>query len=122
KAVSAKRDASEQAGLMFADQIVDTVPDAKGEFILRNLHAGTYRLNVQLPNPGWYLRSVALGANIRASDANVIADGITLKNQTVSGLTVTMSEGAAGLRGRVTAGEAQLLPSRMMIYLVPAEK
>jgi hypothetical protein len=121
KAVSAKRDASDEAGLMFADQIADTVPDAKGEFVLRNLHAGTYRLNFQLPSAGWYVRNVALGANI-GSDANIVSDGITLKNQTVSGLTVTISEGAAGIRGRIVTLEGQQLASRMIVYLVPADK
>ena len=122
KGVSAKRDASEPAGLMFADQIVDTVPSTKGEFILRNLHAGIYRLNVQPPSAGWYLRSVALAANTRSSEASIIANGITLKTQTISGLTITMSGGAAGIRGHVTASERQPLPSRVMVYLVPAEK
>jgi len=40
----------------------------------------------------------------------------------VSGLVVTISEGAAGLRGRITVAEGQRLPSRTVVYLVPAEK
>lgn len=103
------------------EQITDDVPDAKGDFILRNLRAGTYRLNVQLPTAAWYFRSVALGPNTKATEWKVISDGVNVK-QSVSGLTVTISEGAAGLRGRMTVVEGQRLPSRTIVYLVPAEK
>ncbi len=114
--------AIDQTPLQFAEQSAEAVPDEKGEFALRNLHAGIYRLNVQMPSAAWYLKSIAMGANVRALDPTVISEGITLKNQSVSGLTVTLGEGAAGLRGRVAAGEGQRLPAPLMVYLVPAEK
>lgn len=121
-----KSGASEEAvpeavPLSSLEQIAEDVPDAKGDFILRNLRAGTYRLNVQLPSAAWYFRSVALGPNTKATDWKVISDGVSVK-QTVSGLTLTISEGAAGLRGRITVAEGQRLPSRTIVYLVPAEK
>lgn len=103
------------------EQIADDVPNAKGDFILRNLRAGTYRLSVQLPSAAWYFRSVTLGPNTKATDSKVISDGVSVK-QSVSGLTVTISEGAAGLGGRVTVAEGQRLPPRTIVYLVPAEK
>ena len=112
---------SEAVPLSSLEQIADGVPDAKGDFILRNLRAGTYRLNVQLPSAAWYFRSVALGPNTKMTDWKVISDGVNVK-QSVSGLTVTISEGAAGLRGRITVAEGQRLPSRTIVYLVPAEK
>ncbi len=109
--------------LAYVNQNADAVPDAKGDFILRNLHKGSYRLNVQLPSAGWYLRSMAIGSAARASDASIAGDGIILKaGQSVSGLTVTIAEGAASLRGRVSAGEGQRLPPDLRIYLVPAER
>jgi len=103
------------------EQIVDEVPDAKGDFMLRNLRAGTYRLTVQLPSAAWYFRSVTLGPNTKAADWRLISDGIAVK-QSVSGLAITLTEGAAGIRGRLTAAEGERLPSRPMIYLVPVEK
>ncbi|HEY5837841.1 MAG TPA: carboxypeptidase-like regulatory domain-containing protein [Pyrinomonadaceae bacterium] len=122
----AKSGASEEAlaeavPLSSLEQSAEAVPDAKGEFILRNLRAGTYRLNVLLPSAAWYFRSVALGPNTKATDWKVISDGVSVK-QSVSGLTLTISEGAAGLRGRITVAEGQRLPSRTIVYLVPAEK
>ncbi len=109
--------------LAYVNQNADAVPDAKGDFILRNLHTGSYRLNVQLPSAGWYLRSMAVGSAARASDASIAGDGIILKaSQSVSGVIVTITEGAASLRGRVSAAEGQRLPPDLCIYLVPAER
>jgi hypothetical protein len=42
--------------------------------------------------------------------------------ETVSGLTVTFSEGAASVRGGITAPEEQSLPAPNFVYLVPADK
>ena len=123
---STKSAASEEAladavPLNSLEQIAQDVPDAKGDFTLRNLRAGTYRVNVQLPGAAWYLRSVTLGAPTKGADWKVISDGVSVK-QSVAGLTVTISEGAAGIRGRLTVAEGQRLPARTFIYLVPAEK
>jgi hypothetical protein len=121
----AKSGASEEAladavPLSSLEQIAEDVPDTKGDFTLRNLRAGTYRVNVQLPGAAWYLRSVTLGAT-KGADWKVISEGVSVK-QSVSGLTVTISEGAAGVRGRLTIAEGQRLPERTIVYLIPAEK
>jgi hypothetical protein len=59
----------------------------------------------------------------KRTDANIPRDGITLKSgERVSGLTVTIAEGAASFRGRVTVAEGQGLPPNLRVYLVPAEK
>jgi hypothetical protein len=108
--------------MQFADQSADAVPDGKGDFVLRNLRAGIYRINAQPPGPDWFLRSIASGANVKATDTTLISDGIRLNHQSVTGLTITLTEGAAGIRGRVTAGDGQTLPSRLAVYIVPAEK
>jgi hypothetical protein len=40
----------------------------------------------------------------------------------ITGLTVTFAEGAAKLKGRLTAGEGQSLPLRLRVYLVPEDR
>jgi hypothetical protein len=40
----------------------------------------------------------------------------------LSGLTVTLTEGAANIRGRVTISESKQLPTGLRVYLVPVEK
>jgi hypothetical protein len=121
KSAAPEEAVADSVPLSSLEQIADEVPDAKGDFTLRNLRAGTYRLAVQLPSAAWYFRSATLGANAKASDWKVISDGVSVK-QTVSGLTLTISEGAAGLRGRITVAEGQRLPPLTIVYLVPAEK
>ena len=123
KSMNAKTDtATDLVPLMFADQSTDAVADAKGDFVLRNLHAGTYRLGFNLPSRGWYVKSVTQGLNPRNADARIISDGITLNTQSVSGINVTISEGAALVHGTVVTSEGKPSRDRMLIYFVPAEK
>lgn len=100
--------------------------DIKGSFVLRNLQSGNYRIDSQPPASGWYLKSVAIGARtgaVRTAAPNVARDGISVKTgERVTGLVVTITEGAARLRGRIAPPEGQSLPPRMTIYLVPVER
>jgi hypothetical protein len=49
--------------------------------------------------------------------------GITLKfGERVSGLTVTLAEGAASLRGAVKTAAGERIPPKLYLYLAPAEK
>ena len=109
----------------FPDLTIQAVADARGEFSLKNLRSGSYRIDSVLPDAGWFLRSIAIGSltAAKSSGPNVALDGITLKSgERVSGLTVTITEGAAGLRGRVSVAEDQSLPSGLRVYLAPAER
>jgi hypothetical protein len=118
--------ATPEVPINLANQIADAIPDAKGDFNLRNLRSGAFRIDPQLPEAGWYLRSISIGpapTTMRASDPNVTRDGITLKSgERVAGLTVTITEGAAGLRGRISVPEGQRVPTGLRVYLVPAER
>lgn len=106
------------------NQVAEAVSDAKGTFALRNLSAGSFRIDPRPPASGWFLRSITLGPQQSVASRNGLArDGLTLKSgERVSGLTVTMTEGAASIRGRITAPEGQRLPTGLSVYLVPAEK
>ena len=122
-----KPPAAPEVSLISTNHVSDSVGDAKGSFTLRNLPPGTYRMDPRAPASGWYLRSISSGvaqtATARNSSPTVARDGITLKTgERVSGLTVTFTEGAASLRGRISAAEGQNLPPRMRVYLVPAER
>src|SRR5947207_9425691 len=95
-------------------QTADGVPDPKGDFLLRNLRRGVYRVDSQLPGAGWYLRSITIGSppsTGKTSDPNVARDGVSLKSgEKISGLTVVITEGAARLRGHLSAAEGQRVP------------
>ncbi len=112
--------------LVGSNQVTISVLDAKGDFLLRNLQPGTYRVAAQLPGAGFYLRSMSMGTpqmTAKASQPNVARDGLVLKTgERVSGLTMTIAEGAAGLRGHMSVAECQRLTANLRIYLVPAER
>ena len=106
------------------DQIAEAVSDSKGSFAIRNLSAGSFRIDPRLPASGWFLRSITIGPQQSVASRNATArDGLTLKSgERFSGLTVTMTEGAASIRGRVTVPEGQRLPTGLSVYVVPVEK
>lgn len=108
---------------------MDRVPNEKGEINLRNLFPGTYRFEVRLPGAGWYTRELSLdqpdqrGAVNRAAAPNIAKNGMAVKSgDRSSSVTITITEGGAGLRGRVATGEGENLPPALRIYLVPVER
>ena len=99
-------------------------PDEKGEFTLNGLAAGRFRIKVDLPDDGWYIRAItqpASGAEKNPADAS--RNGITVKSgEKLSGVEAFIADGAASLNGRVVpANEGSKLPSRLRVHLIPAE-
>lgn len=95
--------------------------DVKGSFNVKNIPPGKYRIDVREPASGWYVRTIAVERSARP--ANIPRDGVSLKGaDRVSGLLVTMTEGAANLNGHIPLGEGQSLALNTRVYLVPAER
>ena len=128
--ISVRRDEKETRLPRFTS--AEALPDEKGDFALRGLAAGLYRINSQLPSDHWYVKAMTLpgaGPPARTPTPRTAAPkvttinaatGVTIKGrEKLSGLTVTLAEGAAGLSGRV-AGDKP--PSRLRVLLLPAEK
>ena len=103
---------------------VDSSPNEAGEINFRNLPPANYRIEVRAPAAGWYVREISAGQKTgRPGLANIAKNGITLKaGEKVADLAIAITEGGAGLRGRVTTGEGQSLPAGLRLYLVPAER
>lgn len=108
-----------------------TIPDKQGDFILRNLAPGQYRFNTRSLAKYWYLQSISLPSSlapgVRTTPANQPTDAArnwtTVRSGArVSGLTITLAEGAASLHGQIKTAENQKLPARLFVYLVPAER
>lgn len=116
------------------------IPSADGEFTIRNLIAGNYRLNLRLPNEAWYIRSIVLpntrtpaapstastkaaqpAKSLPASNLIVLGTGAHVTN-----VNVQIAQDAAALRGRVTVAatgeESAELPPNLKVYLVPTER
>ena len=106
-------------------------PDKAGDFSFSYLTAGQYGFDVQSYAKHWYLRAITYLAPstpmpTKRLPANKPVDAatnwITLKSgDRLTGLSITLAEGAALLRGTITTLDEQKLPARLMVHLVPAE-
>jgi Carboxypeptidase regulatory-like domain len=107
------------------------LPDKDGNFVLRSLAPGQYRFNARPLAKYWYLKSMSWPTGATSASAKGAAPDRprdAARNWTnvrmserLTGLTITFAEGAASLRGKVEAGEGKKLPSRLFVYLAPAE-
>lgn len=112
-------DASDSPASPFTSQPIGA-PDEKGVFKIRGLKAGRYRLQPALPDENWYLKSMTQSA--AAAPVDVARAGVTLKSgEAVTGVTAMIANGAAGLKGKISPAAGAKLPSRVRIYLIPAE-
>lgn len=102
----------------------NTTPNEKGEFTSGFLRPGIHHLDLQLPGDDLYLRTIVLPAPApNGKPVDLARSGINLKSgEKLKGIVVTMSEGAAGLQGKVVTGKDNQPPeTRLRVHLVPAE-
>lgn len=101
---------------------VEAQPDARGEFLLTNMNAGKYSLNVKLASRRLYVRDI----NVSGTPAPARFDGLTLKSgERVHGLMIKLATGAASISGHVSADAGAnpvSLPERLHVYAVPAKR
>jgi len=70
----------------------------------------------------WYLKSVSLVSTTKKTvDATRVWTTVKHGDQ-ISGLKITLAEGAASVSGQVELAEGEALPEKLFVYLVPAEK
>jgi len=99
----------------------------KGEFTINSIDPGHYRIRIPLTDENLYVKGITSPANAPprrgapGAANNVSLNGLALKQgEKLSGVTVTVAEGAASLRGKVVAEkEGQRLPDRLRAHLVP---
>ncbi|HJU91556.1 MAG TPA: carboxypeptidase-like regulatory domain-containing protein [Pyrinomonadaceae bacterium] len=102
-------------------------PDPKGAFVLRNVSPGRYRFEPRFYARYWYIQSITFGAAAAAtaksqagSKTDAAATWTTLKaSENLTNLTITLAEGAASVRGKLTSAEP---PPGTLVYLVPSEQ
>ncbi len=95
-----------------------TVPNAQGDYKLNNLDSGRYRLGFELPSEDWYVRALtmpAVGAAKKPID--MARTSLALRSgASLAPLTITIANGAASLRGKLTTAQAA------RVHLIPVEK
>jgi hypothetical protein len=120
-----KEEQSAGKGFSLFPFLIDSTLNNKGEFKVGMLEPARYHLEPQLPSDDWYLRSVTLPAAPPATQPKDAAlNGVAIKaGDNLTGMTVTLAKGAAGLLGHVVAAkEGARLPDGLRVHLVPAEK
>jgi hypothetical protein len=122
---------SSRNDMAFPNSFAQSSPDKSGDFVLRNLGPGQFGLSVRFFAKYWYLRSIARDipaaplarSGVASRQTDVARNGVRLKfGERVSGLTVTLAEGAASLRGTVKLADGETVPAKLYLNLVPAEK
>ena len=97
----------------------ENVPSDKGDIHFRDLAAATYRFDIRVPAAGWYLKNLSF----TKPEVNLARNGLAVKpGDKISGVTITISEGGASLRGRLTSAEGDTPPANLRVYLVPADR
>lgn len=108
-------------------------PNKAGDFMLRNLAPGEHSLSTRFFAKYWYLQAITLQipsaptATERSASGNrpvnAARNWVNLKSgERLTGLTITLAEGAASLRGRITVAGSEKFPPELFVYLIPAEK
>ena len=99
-------------------------PNEKGELLFPAPEAGNYRFTLQLPSDHWYAKAISLPnkTSPRAASFDVAHQGLNVKvSENVSGLVITLSEGAAAIQGTLASEEGEKVSAKMRVHLVPAE-
>jgi protocatechuate 3,4-dioxygenase beta subunit len=107
-------------------------PEKDGSFAVRNLRPGQYSLSPRFFARYWYVKSMTVTGGvtqpaIAKGPAPALKDvgktWMVLKSaERLTGVTITLSEGAASIRGQVTKQEGAKIESGLRVYLVPSER
>ncbi|MCA1818111.1 MAG: hypothetical protein LC746_17335, partial [Acidobacteria bacterium] len=100
---------------LLAGTLSEASPSSSGEFLLRNLRDGRYRLDARLTDENLYLRSVTLATNATTNAANANPTGAT--TPTPNPATATPS---AAANARASAATVDL--ARVGVALKPGER
>jgi len=110
----------------------NSIPEKDGTFIIRNVRAGQYSFSPHFFARYWYLKSITLSASQNNSgqtksassgNSDVARNWTPLKSgDRLSGLTISLAEGAASIRGQITKSENAKMSDGLRVFLVPSER
>lgn len=105
--------------------------NTKGEFAMRNLEAGRYRLEIKPPTEAWYVRSITPPSAQKGLQPTATAQrpgdtwqGVaTLKSgERLAPFSIMVGQDAAGLRGHITVTSDMAIPVGLRVHLIPEER
>ena len=116
----------------FRSFLGNAIPDKDGAFIIKNVRAGQYSFSPHFFARYWYLKSITLSASqtnsgqVKASSSlnpDIGRTWATLKSgDRLTGLTISLAEGAASIRGQITKSEDAKMSDGLRVFLVPSER
>ena len=124
-----EKEAEKDRALYFRVFETSASPDKGGAFAFRNLVPGRYLFDTRFYARYWYLRAITLGsasaaaaAKTPASKNDAAANWTVVKSgDQLTNLTITLTEGAASIRGKLPLAEGGSVPVGAFVFLVPAE-
>jgi len=108
-----------------------SAPDKDGAITFRNLVSGEYAIIPRFFARYWYVQSIthttigaaSAKAALSTQKIDVAKNWINVKSgDRLTGLTVTLAEGAAAVRGRVIPRDDSKAATHLNVILVPAER
>jgi len=99
-------------------------PDTEGKFKLQNLATSEYHFIPRYVSRYWYVQSILwppAAKTAKPVDATRVWTSVKAGDR-LSGLTITLAQGAASLHGQLVLGEGESLPAKLWVYLVPSER
>ena len=106
-------------------------PDSQGNFTIRNLAPSQYSFDAQFTGRSWYVKSISIAPSAttgagsaqarKAMDATRVWTNVKTGDR-LSGLVVTLAQGAASFQGQVVLTKGETPPEGVLLYLVPAER
>jgi Carboxypeptidase regulatory-like domain len=108
-------------------QTIVAALDKNGAFTLRNVVPGRYQIGVQFRAKYWYVQSILQKSlsspeNTKAERSNQAFDGVrnwtTVKGgEQITGINITLAEGAASVAGTVDIPTAKKIPPKLQILI-----
>ena len=97
--------------------------DETGNVLLKNLQPGRYYFTTRYFAKVWFLKSLSIVPSETGKPLDVARTWTTVKpGDRLKGLTITLSHGAASLRGQIALSKGETLAEKLYAYLVPAER
>jgi hypothetical protein len=118
-----EKDRSSSAGI-FGLLDGSASPDRAGAFTVRSLLPGRYQFEPRFYARYWYLKSITSGAaaTTSAGKTDAAANWTVIKSgDQISNITITLSEGAASIKGKLKVAKGAPAPAGSSVFLVPAE-
>jgi len=98
-------------------------PDASGVLVWRNVMPGRYRFEPRYYARYWYLKSIVVNTpSPKSQKIDAAANWTSTKSgDQLTGVTITLAEGAASIHGRLALAEGAVAQPGTVFYLIPAE-